>query len=161
MKDGVYRVAGYAKLAKLWERVGEQAVSYHVSYYTRKYKENTRMQLAGVYVDITGQKEICRRPEMLRLLRDCTEGRVDCIASQTKGYLAANSGELCYLLKYLFDLPSRIEIVTEDDNYQIDTVRDAENQRQALKKMVEDYVLLDSAAYEKWKDKVVHNMRIG
>lgn len=150
----VYRVAGYVKLAKLWERSREQALVYHNEYYKEKYDGNETMSLVGVYVDITGQKQISKRPEMLRLLKDCTFGTVDCIAVQTKAYLAANSREFCYLLKYLFDLPGVIEIVAEDDSYQIDTIGNIENQREALQKMADDFVALDVAAYEKWKTQI-------
>lgn len=76
--------------------------------------------LKDVYVDITGQKEISRRPEMLRLLRECLGGEVDCIAAQTKGYLAANTKEFCYLIRLLFDSNHRIDIITEDNMYHID-----------------------------------------
>jgi len=33
----VYRVAGYVKLAKLWQRSKEQALEYHRNYYEQKY----------------------------------------------------------------------------------------------------------------------------
>lgn len=57
---------------------------------------------------------------MLRLLRDCLGGEVDCIAAQTKGYLAANTKEFCYLIRLLFDSNHRIDIITEDNMYHID-----------------------------------------
>lgn len=154
MMERVYRVAGYVKLAKLWERSREQALAYHNEYYKKKYDGNETMSLVGVYVDITGQKQISKRPEMLRILGDCMAGQIDCIAVQTKAYLAANSREFCYLLKYLFDLPGKIEIVAEDETYQIDTIGNKENQREALRKMADDFVALDVATYEKWKTQI-------
>ncbi len=154
MTDRCNRVAGYVKLAKLWERAAEQAIEYHHSYYADKFDGNDSMVLIGVYIDITGQKQIYNRPEMLRLLRDCRLGRIDCIATQTKGYLAANSRDLCYLLKMLFDMPGRIDIITEDVTYRINTIADIENQREALLKMAKDYIDLDTNAYEVWKQKV-------
>ena len=160
MTEGrIYRVAGYVKLAKLWERMKGEAIAYHREYYSCKYHNDTTMRLAGVYIDITGQKQIYKRPEMLRLLKDCAAGKVDCIASQTKGYLAADSRELCYLLKYLFDLPGKVEIVTEDDHYRIDTIRDVEGQRQALQRMAEDFAALDPVAYENWKTKIISRIK--
>ena len=59
----------------------------------------------------------------------------NCIAAQTKGYLAANTKEFCYLIKLLFDCGQHIDIVTEDDVYHIDTVNDADQQRAALHKI--------------------------
>lgn len=153
-----YRVAGYVKLAKLWERSREAALAYHAQYYAEKYRDAPSMELTGVYVDITGQKQIYKRPEMLRLMRDCTQGKIDCIAAQTKGYLAANSRDLCYLIKFLFDLPYRIDLVTEDELYRIDTIADVEEQREALSRMAEECVALDEAAYRNWEKEVLQAM---
>lgn len=69
-----YKVAGYVKLAKLWERSAEKAIAYHRAYYKEKYEDSDRFVLFDVYVDITGQKEISRRPAMLRVIRDCMRG---------------------------------------------------------------------------------------
>ena len=127
-----YRVAGYVKLAKLWE---------------------------GVYVDITGQKLIYKRPQMLHLLKACRNGEVDCIAAQTKAYLAANSEEFCYLLKFLSDMPGLIELVTEDEKYHINTIMNPEQQKEALEKMADDYVKLDETKYKKWKEKILQGIQ--
>ena len=113
------RVAAYVKLAKLWERSRHDALAYQNQYYQMKFADNPNMQLVGVYVDITGKKEIRNRPEMLRLLRDCTSGKIDCIATQTQAYLAANSKEFFYLMKFVLELSPPIEIITEDSNYSI------------------------------------------
>ncbi len=155
MGEKFYRVAGYVKLAKLWEKHSEQARKYHKKYYVEKFATDEKMILCDVYIDITGQKEIYKRSEMVRLLRDCMAGKVDCIAAQTKGYFAANTQELCYLLKFIFDLPYDIELITEDSTYRIDTIESPDDQRSALKKMADDYAELDSETYKDWKQKVL------
>lgn len=149
-----YSVAGYVKLAKLWEKNKKQALEYHREYYSEKYLKIENYMLYDVYVDITGQKQIYKRPEMLRLLKDCAEGKVNCIASQTKAYLVANGQEFCYFLKLVWELNPEMEVITEDDNYHIDTIQNAEHQKQALKKMSDDFIRLDINAYEEWKKKV-------
>lgn len=153
-----YNVAGYVKLAKLWEKNKNQALEYHRKYYAEKYAGNTEKNLYDVYIDITGQKQIYKRPEMLRLLQDCSEGKIDCIAAQTKAYLAANSQEFCYLLQFLQEINPQTEFITEDVNYHIDTIVNEEHQKEALLKMAEDYVNLDKQSYEKWKKKVQQGM---
>ena len=87
---------------------------------------------SGVYIDITGNKEIYKRPEMVHLLQDCKKGIVNLIFSQTRAYLAANTCDFCFLLKYLFDIPMRVDVVTDDDDQRIDTILDADNQRQGF-----------------------------
>ena len=155
-----YQVAGYVKLAKLWERSRKEAEQYHNQYYADKFGETENMHLVDVYIDITGQKKICKRPQMLRLIRDCQQQKINCIAAQTKAYLAANSQEFCYLLHYLFSFPQHIEIVTEDDSYNIDTIANAENQRGALQKMAADYVALDTRTYEAWIQSIVKGINL-
>lgn len=53
-----YRIGGYVKLEKLWERSRESVILYHNDYYRRKYESNPDMKLIGVYIDITGNKHI-------------------------------------------------------------------------------------------------------
>lgn len=77
-------------------------IAYHSSYYAEKFKDDTDKELFGVYIDITGNKEIFKRPEMVHLLRDCKKGKINLISSQTRAYLAANTCEFCFLLQYLF-----------------------------------------------------------
>lgn len=52
--DRKYKVGGYVKLAKLWERAKDAAVAYHSSYYAEKFKTDSDKKLVGVYIDITG-----------------------------------------------------------------------------------------------------------
>ena len=154
-----YRVGGYVKLAKLWEKNKEAALSYHKRYYKEKCDKIPGWILQGVYVDITGQKLIYKRPQMLHLLKACRNGEVDCIAAQTKAYLAANSEEFCYLLKFLSDMPGLIELVTEDEKYHINTIMNPEQQKEALEKMADDYVKLDETKYKKWKEKILQGIQ--
>ena len=63
--DRKYKVSGYVKLAKLWERFKDAAVAYHSSYYAEKFRDDADKRLVGVYIDITGNKEIYKRPEMV------------------------------------------------------------------------------------------------
>lgn len=153
------RVAGYVKLAKLWERSKSTALEFHKQYFEELLNGNTDFTLQDVYVDITGYKETYKRVEMLRLMRDCTLGKVDCIVAQTRAYLAANHEELCFLLYFLFELPTRIDIITQDDDkYRIDTIKNVEHQREALHQMAKSRVSLSQAAYQEWHSRVIDGM---
>ena len=145
--DSKYKVGGYVKLAKLWERSKDAVVAYH-----------TDKELFGVYIDITGNKEIFKRPEMVHLLRDCKKGKINLISSQTRAYLAANTCEFCFLLQYLFDLPMRIDIVTDDNDQRIDTILDVEDQRRSLKVLAEKYTAIRKADYLAWRARLENEM---
>ena len=148
--DKVYSVVGYVKLAKLWERSEQSAKTYHQNYYKTKFADTPCYKLYNVYIDITGKKETYKRIEMVRLLKDCQFGYVDCIFTQTKAYLAANTREFCYLLKFLFSMEHRIDIVTEDDAYNINTIANDDNQREALIKMADDFIYLNPPDFRNW-----------
>lgn len=144
------KVGGYVKLAKLWERKRHEAIDFHNEYYFEKYKNDPEMELQEVYIDITGNKDIWKRPNMLRLLRDCELGKIDCIATQTKAYLAANTEDFFFLIYYLFNLPNRIDIITEDANYNIDTIINKDKQREALFTVSYKYVSVEPKRYSEW-----------
>ena len=93
--DRKYKVGGYVKLAKLWERSKDAAVAYHSSYYAEKFKTDSDKKLVGVYIDITGNKEIYKRPEMVHLLKDCKNGSVNLIFSQTMSTRIGMSNRYC------------------------------------------------------------------
>ena len=150
----IIKVAGYVKLAKLWERSASQAVEYHNDYYALKFSDTEKYDLIGVFVDITGKKEIFNRPEMLRLIHECKKGNVDVIAAQTRGYLAANTKEFCYLIHFLSSLNKNIEIVTEDESYNINTATNVDQQKEALQKMASDYIALNPQDYLDWYSEV-------
>ena len=145
-----YRLAGYVKLAKLWEKSREQAIPLHNEYFQQKCESDSRFLLQDVYVDITGNKHIYKRPEMVRLLRNCTRGKIDVIMTPTRAYLAPNSEEFCFFIKFLFDIKYRIELVTDDEERRIDTLLNPENQKGSLKRMAETYVALERAEYDRW-----------
>lgn len=149
-----HRVAGYAKLAKLWQKNKDLAIKYHTDYFTQKYIDNDSVELVGVYVDITGNRDIKKRPEMIRLLSDCLDYKIDLIAVQTKGYLAANTGDFCYLIKLLFDLQPPINIVSFDQDYHIDTLTNEDNQREELLRMANNYCNLNTSDFARWKREI-------
>ena len=153
--DNHYRVGGYVKLAKLWDRSREAALAFHKEYYRKKFSESEDMRLIDVYIDITGNKEIRRRPEMLRLIRDCKKGNVNCIATQTRAYLAANNEEFFYLIHLLFELNPPVEIITEDDDYIFNTIWNPDHQREVMKQTASEYVQMNPEGYRVWENAIL------
>ena len=153
-----YRVAGYVKLAKLWERKREEAITLHQKYYKEKFEAVPNMELIDVYIDITGRKEIWKRPGMLQLLGDCKSKRINCIATQTKAYLAANTEDFFFVIHYLFTLPNRIDLITEDADYNINTIENAEQQREELLAAAKKYISVEPNRYLEWLYKIEENI---
>lgn len=147
------KVAGYAKLAKLWENRREEVICFHERYYEELFENSEVFELVGIYVDITANRDIYRRKEMSWLIKACFDGKVDCIVAQTKGYFAANLRDFSYLFKYLMDAGNGgIDFMTEDkDEFHIDTFLNDDDQKGALKEMVEQFISLYPEDYSKWK----------
>ena len=149
-----YRVGGYVKLAKLWERKRAEAIQLHEKYYEEMFKETPDMELVDVYIDITGNKNIWKRPGMLQLIKDCQNQKVNCIATQTKAYLAANTEDFFFIIYYMFTMPSRIDLITEDADYNINTIVNAEHQREELLAAAKKYISVEPARYLEWVNKI-------
>ena len=150
-----YRIGGYVKRAKLNLRNGEDVKAFHRGIYERRFGSFGDGALVDVYIDITGNKETYKRPEMLRLMRDCADGKVNLVFSETKGYLAANTREFCYWLHFIFNLAHRVDIITDDSQFNINTIVNEDHQREALIKMAEDYIYLNPPDHQKWLSSVV------
>ena len=75
-----------------------------------------------------------------------------------RAYLAANTCDFCFLLQYLFDMPMRVDVVTDDDDQRIDTILDVDNQRQSLKELAEKYTSIRRKDYLEWRIRLEHEM---
>ena len=63
-----------------------------------------------------------------------------------------------FLLQYLFDMPMRVDVVTDDDDQRIDTILDVDNQRQSLKELAEKYTSIRRKDYLEWRIRVEDEM---
>lgn len=153
--ERIFRIGGYVKRAKLNLRNEREIRAFHRNAIERRLGDFEDGTLVDVYIDITGYKETVKRPEMLRLMRDCADGKVNLIFAETKGYLAANTREFCYWLHFIFNLEERVDIITDDDQFNINTILNADKQREALIKMAEDYIYLNPPDHQKWLNGVV------
>ena len=149
------KIGGYVKRAKLNLRNEKDIRAFHRGIFEKRFGGLEDCELVDVYIDITGSKEICKRPEMLRLMRDCADGKVNLVFAETKGYLAANTKEFCYWLHFIFNLDSRVEIITDDEQFNNKTILNEDHQREALIKMAEDYINLNPPEHQKWLSGVV------
>ena len=119
---------------------------YIVSKPEKHYIDTKKALLAGKHV-------LCESPIALKET-DCEELysiAVNLIFSQTRAYLAANTCDFCFLLQYLFDMPMRVDVVTDDDDQRIDTILNVDNQRQSLKELAEKYTSIRRKDYLEWR----------
>jgi hypothetical protein len=91
---------------------------------------------------------------MLQLIKDCQKKKINCVATQTKAYLAANTEDFFFIIYFLFTMPSRVDLVTEDADYNINTIINAEQQREELLAAAKKYISVEPARYLEWVNKV-------
>ena len=75
--ERIFRIGGYVKRAKLNLRNEREIRAFHRNAIERRFGDFEDGTLVDVYIDITGYKETAKRPEMLRLMRDCADGKVN------------------------------------------------------------------------------------
>lgn len=154
-----YKVACYVKNALLWKnRDPETMIAYNRAYFERQLEDIENMELVDVYIDVTGNKETYKRPEMVRLIRDFMNGRINLIYARTSGYIAANAHELCMLMQFLFEKGKDIDFYTEDPVYQFNTIDNEDNQLQELKRMAKAYCTAYADEYREWRSKLVEKI---
>ena len=108
------KVAAYCRVSTDQE---EQESSYEaqIGYYTEKIKNNAEWTLAGIFADegITGT-QAKKRPEFLKMIRLCRQGKIDMILTKSLSRFARNTVDS---LKYIRDLKALgIAIVFEKEN---------------------------------------------
>lgn len=160
MVEKKYKIGGYVKRAKLNLRNEKDIRAFHRGIFESRFGGFEDGELIDLYIDITGYKETSKRPEMLRLMRDCADGKVNLIFAETKGYLAANTREFCYWLNFIFNLNDRVDIITDDDQFNINTITNTDSQREALIKMAEDYIYLNPPDHQKWLAGVIASIAL-
>lgn len=108
------KVAAYCRVSTDQE---EQESSYEaqIGYYTEKINSNAEWQMAGIFADegITGT-QAKKRPEFLKMIRLCRQGKIDMILTKSLSRFARNTVDS---LKYIRDLKALgIAIVFEKEN---------------------------------------------
>ncbi len=108
------KVAAYCRVSTDQE---EQESSYEaqIGYYTEKINSNSEWQMAGIFADegITGT-QTKKRPEFLKMIRLCRQGKIDMILTKSLSRFARNTVDS---LKYIRDLKALgIAVIFEKEN---------------------------------------------
>lgn len=156
-----YKVAGYVKNALLWKkRNPEEMIAFNRAYFEKQIEGADNMELVDVYVDVTGNKETYKRPEMVRLIRDVVIGKINLIYARTSGYIAANANELCMLIEFLFEQEQMVGLYTEDPVYQFDTISNPDHQLEELHRLADAYCNIRQEEYQIWRNKLLEQISL-
>ena len=108
------RVAAYCRVSTDDE---EQLTSYEAqkNYYTDKIMTNKEWTMAGIYADegITGTSAR-KRPEFLRMIRQCKQGKIDIVLTKSISRFARNTVDCLNYVRALKELG--IAVIFEKEN---------------------------------------------
>ena len=108
------RVAAYCRVSTDDE---EQLTSYEAqkNYYTDKIMTNKEWTMAGIFADegITGTSAR-KRPEFLRMIRQCKQGKIDIVLTKSISRFARNTVDCLNYVRALKELG--IAVIFEKEN---------------------------------------------
>lgn len=117
LKTGKLRVAAYCRVST---DTDDQKTSFdgQVKTYTEQITNNPDWILAGIYADegITGTSA-AKRPEFMRMIKDCEENRIDLILTKSISRFSRNTMDCISYVRHLNNLG--VHIIFESNN--IDT----------------------------------------
>ena len=103
------------------------------------------------YADCCERLELIRCPQMLKLLRDCVDGRVNLVISETKFRITKNIPNLIFWLDFLLHLENKVDVLVYDF---VDTSTSAEAREQLITS-TEHFVSHFAEEYEQWKARLL------
>ena len=108
------RVAAYCRVSTDKDAQAE-SLEAQVSHYEQAIAKNPEWELAEIYYDegITGTKKEVR-PELMRLLSDCENGKIDVIITKSISRLARNTADCLEMVRRLKALS--IPVIFESEN---------------------------------------------
>lgn len=110
------RVAAYARVSTDSDEQLESLKAQR-EHYENYIKTNPQWEFAGLYFDegISGTKKE-KRPELLRMIRDCENGRIDFIITKSISRFARNTMDCLELVRRLIDIGIYIYFEKENLN---------------------------------------------
>ena len=151
-------------------------MNHRVSYYTRRspeevdvnqdydtlcketfsgrFAEADESETVSYYLDICHQSDITQRPQMLRLLRDCVDGKVDLVVMDNPERVAENMMELIFLLYFLLhlDRPPEIAILN------CLSMGVSNSKKKSILRATEQIVSKQKVDYTHWKNRILRGM---
>lgn len=130
----------------------QDPVSYCRWLFGKKYRSASSYQNEDFYIDICSRTETAECPQMIRLIRDCMIGKIDCVFAESIMRIAPNMISALFWLYYLLHLDHKIEIeIDRAFNTEASTER-----RQEIIKATESAVHSNSEKYAQWKAEILN-----
>lgn len=116
---GKLRVAAYCRVSTNHEEQ-ESSLEAQISYYGRLIAEHKDWQLVKIYADRASGTQINKRPEFMKMIKDCHRGKIDLILTKSISRFGRNTLDTLKTLYELFNLnvkKIRLDIIVSSIKY--------------------------------------------
>lgn len=132
----------------------QDPTSYCQWCFRNKYRNRNGTRNETFYIDICGRTEITMCPQMLRLLRDCRNGKIDLVFAESITYVAPRMIDVIFWLYYLLHLNHKVEIIVD---LALNTERSSDHRQRTIE-ATESIVQKDYEKYAKWEAELLNAM---
>lgn len=119
-----------------------------------RFAEAGETETASYYLDICHQSDISQRPQLVRLLRNCVDGKVDIVVMDYPQRVANNMMELIFLLYFLLHVekPPEISILN------CLSTEISKCKKKSIMRVTEQIVSEQKSDYTHWKNRILRGM---
>ena len=119
-----------------------------------RFAEAGETETASYYLDICHQSDISQRPQLVRLLRNCVDGKVDIVVMDYPQRVANNMMELIFLLYFLLHVekPPEISILN------CLSTGVSKSKKKSILRATEQIVSKQKEDYSHWKNRILRGM---
>ena len=119
-----------------------------------RFTEAGETETASYYLDICHQSDISQRPQLVRLLRNCVDGKVDIVVMDYPQRVANNMMELIFLLYFLLHLERPPEIAILNCL----STGVSKSKKKSIMRVTEQIVSEQKSDYTHWKNRILRGM---
>ena len=115
------RVAAYCRVSTNHEEQ-ESSLEAQISYYSNLISNHPGWKLVKIYAEKASGTQMQKRPEFLKMLKACSQGKIDLILTKSMSRFGRNTLDTLRVLYELFNLGVKVEIEKENlNNYNKET----------------------------------------
>ncbi len=109
------RVAAYCRVSTNYEEQ-KSSLKTQISYYEKLIAEHENWQLVKIYAERASGTQLKKRPEFMKMPKDCKHGKIDLILAKSISHFGRNTLDTLKTLYGLFNSSVKVYFEKEDLN---------------------------------------------
>jgi len=146
-----FRIGYYTRRSPVELQSIQDPYSFCQQLFEKKYGKHANSEQEHYYFDVCEVRNTANCPQMIRMLRDCMNGRINLVVVESSQRTAKNMHALFYWLYFMLHLDHQVEIIICDA---INTMTNID-MRQRVIKATENIIASMPDEYVRWKHEVL------